>query len=74
MEEARCDVHVALARCLRLLEEALPVGVGGLVGTDLGGDDRALEWDAEALHRGVDEVAVCVRKDRELPASSAGLF
>src|SRR5512133_1531478 len=62
-------MHVPFGWCCGLLEEARPVQVPRLVGADLGRDDRELEWDADLLHRGFDEVAVGVGQDRELPTA-----
>src|SRR5438067_3316982 len=44
-----------------------------LVRGDLGSHDRELERNADLLLRGVDEVAVGVGEDRELPAVGADL-
>src|SRR5436309_15973137 len=42
-----------------------------LVRADLGSHDRELERNADPLLRGLDEVAVGVGEDRELPAAGA---
>src|SRR5437763_7370093 len=44
-----------------------------LVGADLRRDDRNLERDAELGHGRVDEIAVGVGQDRQLPATAARL-
>src|SRR5213076_2389305 len=72
VEEARRDVDIGQAAGLAL--ERLPVAERRLVGADLRRDDRDLERDAELGHRRVDEVAVCVGEDRQLPAAAACLF
>ena len=56
-----------------LLPKHLPVSLRRLVGADLGGDDHPLEGDPDGDHRGVDQVAIRVREDRELPAAIARL-
>ena len=48
--------------------------VVGLVGTDLRRDDRELERDADPLQRRLDEVAIGVGEDGELPAASARIL
>jgi hypothetical protein len=47
--------------------------VGRLVGADLGGDDRALERDADRSQRRVDEIPIGVGERDELPAAAVGL-
>ena len=69
VEETRADVHVPSRIGPRARVELLPVLVAGLVRADLGRDDRELEGDTDGLHRRVDELAVGVREDRELPAA-----
>src|SRR5438093_8174500 len=69
VEVTLSNVHMTFRRCCSLLEEARPVQLPGLVGTDLRRDDRELERDADPLHRGVDEVAIGVGEDRKLPTA-----
>src|SRR5205085_5557468 len=60
VEEARSDVHVTSAIGAGSRVELLPVPVRRLVRADLRRDDGELEWNADALHRRVDEVTVGV--------------
>src|SRR6266545_1688708 len=62
---------MAVARHPHLVEEARPVAMGRLVGADLRSNDRELERDADPRHRRLDEIAVGVREDGELPAARA---
>ena len=68
------DVHVRVTRSARLLEELQPVPVARLVRVDLRRDDRKLEGNADPRDRRLDEVAIGVREERELPAARACLF
>src|SRR5881227_4390761 len=67
VEVRRGDMHVRQATDTFL--ECTPVAERRLVRADLPRDDRELERNADARHRRLDEVAVGVRQDRELPAS-----
>ena len=71
VEQALGDVDVVRAVGPGLLAEHLPVALGRLVRADLGGDDHSLKGDADGDHRGVDQVAIGVGEDRELPAAVA---
>src|SRR5436305_2314568 len=74
VEEARADVHVAALRRAGTGEELLPVTVRRLVRADLARHDLELERDTDGPLRRLDEVAVGVREDRELPTALAGLL
>src|SRR5207244_746844 len=74
VEEARADVDVATLRRARPGEELLPVPRRRLVRADLARHDLQLERDADRPLRRLDEVAVGVRQDRELPATRPGLL
>ena len=69
VEEALRDVHVSTSIGPGRLVEDLPMLVSRLVRADLARDDRELEGDAERLDRCVDEVAIRVREDPELPSA-----
>src|SRR5882724_1351264 len=68
------DMHMPFTRRAGLLEEARPVPVLGLVRPDLGCDDCELERDADALHGRLDEVAVGVGENCELPAAGTRIL
>src|SRR5436309_3377087 len=59
--EARGDVHIRESTVLPF--ERAPVAVRRLVRADLGGDDRAVEGNADRPHGSVDQVAVRVGQD-----------
>src|SRR6476659_8433707 len=69
VEVALGDVHVRLTRRGGLLEEPRPVPELRLVRADFRRHDRKLERDADPAHRSLDEIAVGVGKDRELPTA-----
>src|SRR6476620_939962 len=60
MEVALSDMHMRFRRCRGLLEEARPVPVLRLVRADFRRHDRKFERDADAAHRGVDELTIGV--------------
>ena len=68
VEEALSDMDVADIAAHSLTED-LPVLVGRLVRADFARDDRQVEANADRVHRGVDQIAVGVREDPELPAA-----
>src|SRR5438132_14002807 len=69
VEQARPDVHVSLAVGTAPGEELVPVPGRRLVRADLGGDDREVDRYGNPCERGVEQVAVGVREDGELPAA-----
>ena len=70
VEEALGDVQDALPGQAEALDRELEVAVGGLVGARLLGGDDDVELDAEPPPRGLEEVVVAVRHDREPEAGA----
>ena len=74
VEEARRDVHVETPRSAPVsCEELLPVAGSGLVGARLRRRDPRVDRHSDPLERGVEQVGVGVREDRELKAAAAQL-
>jgi hypothetical protein len=73
VEETLRDVDMCVRIVADPLTEDLPVPGRGLVRADLAGDDRVVEIQADPLQRGVQQLAVRVGEDRELPAALSRL-